>query len=74
MFNCVPSNNMNSFEKVELIRKVEPLYKKDPQQARDLLEGIRGHLVCFPDEFLSQEDLSPPQISKENVVVTIVWT
>ncbi|KAL5960444.1 Phospholipase D1 [Taenia solium] len=74
VFSCVPSNNMNSFEKVDLIRGEEPLYKRDPKKAKELVEGIHGHLVCFPDEFLCEEDLSPPQVSKENVLVTVVWT
>ncbi|VDM16136.1 unnamed protein product [Hydatigera taeniaeformis] len=73
-FSCVPSNNMDSFAKVDMIRSEEPLYKRDPKKAEKLVEGIRGHLVSFPDEFLCEEDLSPPQVSKENVLVTIVWT
>ncbi|EUB58483.1 Phospholipase D2 [Echinococcus granulosus] len=70
VFSCVPSNNMDSFAKVDVIRGVEPLYKRDPKKAKELVQGIHGHVVCFPDEFLCEEDLSPPQVSKENVLVT----
>ncbi|KAM7536021.1 hypothetical protein Aperf_G00000096534 [Anoplocephala perfoliata] len=74
VFACVPSNNMESFDKVAEIRSVEPLYQSDPKKAREMVARVHGHLVRFPEDFLSQEDLTPPQLSKENAVGSIVWT
>lgn len=70
----VPSNNMESFDKVAEIRSVEPMYRSDPKKAKGLIAGLHGHLVKFPEDFLSKEDLTPPQLSKENAIGSIVWT
>uniref|UniRef100_A0A5K3F5I2 Phospholipase D n=1 Tax=Mesocestoides corti TaxID=53468 RepID=A0A5K3F5I2_MESCO len=74
VFSCLPSNELHSFADVKLMRQHDPLFIRDSEQAKQLVKGIRGHLVRYPEDFLRDEDISPPQGSKEIVVPAIVWT
>ena len=51
-----------------------PLAISDPDTARELLKGIRGYLVSFPQDFLAEEDLVPDVGTKEYLLPTAVWT
>jgi phospholipase D1/2 len=53
---------------------LERLCDTDPQQAKEELEAIRGLLVHFPLNFLSEESLLPPLGSKEGMAPTELWT
>uniref|UniRef100_A0A3Q1JJY4 Phospholipase n=1 Tax=Anabas testudineus TaxID=64144 RepID=A0A3Q1JJY4_ANATE len=50
------------------------LDKEDPVRAREELKKIRGFLVQFPLQFLSEQNLLPPIGSKEAMVPMEVWT
>lgn len=53
---------------------IERLCDTDPQQAKEELAAIRGLLVHFPLNFLSEESLLPPLGSKEGMAPTGLWT
>ncbi|KAG7254528.1 hypothetical protein CRUP_010557 [Coryphaenoides rupestris] len=50
------------------------LAQGDPARARDELRKIRGFLVQFPLDFLSEENLMPSVGTKEAMVPTEIWT
>lgn len=50
------------------------LDKEDPVRAQELLKKIRGFLVQFPLEFLSEENLMPSVGTKEAMAPTELWT
>ena len=50
------------------------LAKEDPARSHEELKKIRGFLVQFPLDFLSEENLLPPIGSKEAMVPMEMWT
>ncbi len=61
VFSCLPSNDLHSFADVKVMRQNEPLYTRDPEEAKNLVKGIRGHLVRYPEDFLRDENICPPK-------------
>ncbi|XP_066578460.1 phospholipase D2 [Amia ocellicauda] len=74
VFSCLPSNSIHSLRALKEFSSVERLFQSDPERARRELAGVRGHLVSFPLDFLSEENLLPPLSSKERMVPMEVWT
>ncbi|XP_061105920.1 phospholipase D2 isoform X1 [Conger conger] len=74
VFRCLPSNSIRNLRALRELSTVKHLYQTDPEQARKELEAIRGLLVYFPLDFLSEEYLLPPISSKERIVPMEVWT
>ena len=52
----------------------ERLCDTDPSLANQEMEKIRGLLVHFPLNFLSEENLLPPLGSKEGMAPVGLWT
>ncbi|MGH0183768.1 UNVERIFIED_CONTAM: hypothetical protein FKN15_012697 [Acipenser sinensis] len=74
VFRCLPSDSFPSLRSLKDRAGEEKLANTDPQGAREKLAGVRGHLVQFPLDFLSEESLLPPLNSREGMIPVEVWT
>uniref|UniRef100_A0A672Z9Y9 Phospholipase n=1 Tax=Sphaeramia orbicularis TaxID=375764 RepID=A0A672Z9Y9_9TELE len=74
VFRCLPSSDVRSILELEGYLAKPGLDKEDPSRAREELKKIRGFLVQFPLQFLSEQNLLPPIGSKEAMVPMEVWT
>uniref|UniRef100_A0A674AV78 Phospholipase n=1 Tax=Salmo trutta TaxID=8032 RepID=A0A674AV78_SALTR len=74
VFRCLPCNSVHSMRELKEHSGIERLCDTDPQQAKEELAAIRGLLVHFPLNFLSEESLLPPLGSKEGMAPTGLWT
>ncbi|CDQ76968.1 unnamed protein product [Oncorhynchus mykiss] len=55
VFRCLPCNSVHSMRELKEHSGLERLCDTDPQQAKEELEAVRGLLVHFPLNFLSEE-------------------
>ncbi|XP_038861469.1 phospholipase D2-like isoform X2 [Salvelinus namaycush] len=74
VFRCLPCNSVHSMRELKEHSGTERLCDTDPQQAKEELAAVRGLLVHFPLNFLSEESLLPPLGSKEGMAPTGLWT
>ncbi|VDN10736.1 unnamed protein product [Dibothriocephalus latus] len=75
VFSCLPTDKLHTIEQVKEARLNVPMYLgPEASRAAEMVKEIRGHLVHYPEDFLLDEDLSPPLGSKENVIPEIIWT
>ncbi|XP_047676519.1 phospholipase D1-like isoform X2 [Tachysurus fulvidraco] len=73
VFRCLPSGLVRNLQ--ELVSfQTKPGLDKDPAKAQEMLKKIRGFLVQFPLDFLSEENLMPSVGTKEAMVPTEIWT
>lgn len=74
VFRCLPSSDVRNILELEGYLAKPGLDKEDPARALEELKKIRGFLVQFPLQFLSEQNLLPPIGSKEAMVPMEVWT
>ncbi|XP_063062695.1 phospholipase D1 [Engraulis encrasicolus] len=74
VFRCLPSSDVRNISELEGYLAKPGLEKEDPLRAQEELRKIRGFLVQFPLQFLSEQNLLPPIGSKEAMVPMEVWT
>ncbi|TRY82551.1 hypothetical protein DNTS_005859 [Danionella cerebrum] len=74
VFRCLPSSLVRNKQELLSFQSKPGLDKEDPVKAQELLKKIRGFLVQFPLDFLSEENLMPPVGTKEGMVPTEIWT
>lgn len=74
VFRCLPSSDVRSISELDGFLSKPGLEKEDPAHAQEELKKIRGFLVQFPLQFLSEQNLLPPIGSKEAMVPMDVWT
>uniref|UniRef100_A0A667ZRY5 Phospholipase n=1 Tax=Myripristis murdjan TaxID=586833 RepID=A0A667ZRY5_9TELE len=74
VFRCLPSSDVRNILELDSYRAKPGLEKEDPARAHEELRKIRGFLVQFPLQFLSEQNLLPPIGSKEAMVPMEVWT
>ncbi|KAM9337516.1 phospholipase D1 [Symphorus nematophorus] len=74
VFRCLPSSDVRNILELEGYLARPGLDKEDPARAQEELKKIRGFLVQFPLQFLSEQNLLPPIGSKEAMVPMEVWT
>ncbi|CAB1352613.1 unnamed protein product [Coregonus sp. 'balchen'] len=74
VFRCLPCNSVHNMRELKEHSGLERLCDTDTQQAKEELEAVRGLLVHFPLNFLSEENLLPPLGSKEGMAPTGLWT
>ncbi|KAF3703833.1 Phospholipase D1 [Channa argus] len=74
VFRCLPSSDVHNLLQLESYVAKLGLEREDPSRAREELKKVRGFLVQFPLEFLSEQNLLPPIGSKEAMVPMEVWT
>lgn len=74
VFRCLPSSDVRNILELEGYLAKPGLDKEDPARAQEELKKIRGFVVQFPLQFLSEQNLLPPIGSKEAMVPMEVWT
>ncbi|XP_040926409.1 phospholipase D1 isoform X2 [Betta splendens] len=74
VFRCLPSSDVRNLLELEVYLSKPSLDKEDAARAHEELKKIRGFLVQFPLQFLSEQNLLPPIGSKEAMVPMEVWT
>ena len=74
LFSVIPTNSIPTLRASrEFQTKVRPLVETIGQNVKSKLESIRGNLVIFPTQYLSEEDLQPATITKEGMVPQDLW-
>jgi len=58
-------------DSIASLKDIEAQKMTDTAQARELLKGVRGHLIEFPLNFLSNTKLDPDDIATSIVDVDI---
>ncbi|KAF7700455.1 hypothetical protein HF521_003413 [Silurus meridionalis] len=74
VFRCLPSSFVRNLQELVSFQTKAGLDKEDPVKAQEMLKKIRGFLVQFPLEFLSEQNLMPSVGTKESMVPTEIWT
>ncbi|CAF0776017.1 unnamed protein product [Rotaria sp. Silwood1] len=74
IFNCIPTDSAFTFSQLREIQSSSKLCETNPEEARRLLQSIRGYLVLIPHKFLSKEYLGPRLPAKEILAPTWFWT
>ncbi|XP_072313653.1 phospholipase D1a [Eucyclogobius newberryi] len=74
VFRCLPSSLVRNMTELEQYQTKLGLAQTDLTKAREELKKIRGFLVQFPLDFLSEQNLMPSVGSKEAMVPTEIWT
>uniref|UniRef100_A0A8C3GCJ1 Phospholipase n=1 Tax=Cyclopterus lumpus TaxID=8103 RepID=A0A8C3GCJ1_CYCLU len=74
VFRCLPSSLVRNMSELEQYQSKPGLAQTDLGRAQEELRKIRGFLVQFPLDFLSEENLMPSVGTKEAMVPTEIWT
>ncbi|KAM7376149.1 hypothetical protein PAMP_005894 [Pampus punctatissimus] len=65
VFRCLPSSLVRNMSELEQYQSKPGLAQSDPARAQEELRKIRGFLVQFPLDFLSEHNLMPSVGTKE---------
>uniref|UniRef100_A0A3Q2EC76 Phospholipase n=1 Tax=Cyprinodon variegatus TaxID=28743 RepID=A0A3Q2EC76_CYPVA len=74
VFRCLPSSLVRNMSELEQFQSKPGLAQTDKTRAQEELRKIRGFLVQFPLDFLSEHNLMPSVGTKEAMVPTEIWT
>uniref|UniRef100_A0A667ZJ83 Phospholipase n=1 Tax=Myripristis murdjan TaxID=586833 RepID=A0A667ZJ83_9TELE len=74
VFRCLPSSLVRNMSELEQYQSKPGLAQTDLARAQEELRRIRGFLVQFPLDFLSEQNLMPSVGTKEAMVPTEIWT
>uniref|UniRef100_A0A665WIP7 Phospholipase n=1 Tax=Echeneis naucrates TaxID=173247 RepID=A0A665WIP7_ECHNA len=74
VFRCLPSSLVRNMSELEQFQSKPGLAQTDLTRAQEELRKIRGFLVQFPLDFLSEHNLMPSVGTKEAMVPTEIWT
>uniref|UniRef100_A0AAQ5WXN6 Phospholipase n=1 Tax=Amphiprion ocellaris TaxID=80972 RepID=A0AAQ5WXN6_AMPOC len=74
VFRCLPSSLVRNMSELEQYQSKPGLAQTDLSRAQEELRKIRGFLVQFPLDFLSEHNLMPSVGTKEAMVPTEIWT
>lgn len=74
VFRCLPSSLVRNMSELEQYQSKPGLAQTDQVRAQEELRKIRGFLVQFPLDFLSEQNLMPSVGTKEAMVPTEIWT
>uniref|UniRef100_A0A4W6DL66 Phospholipase n=1 Tax=Lates calcarifer TaxID=8187 RepID=A0A4W6DL66_LATCA len=74
VFRCLPSSLVRNMSELEQYQSKPGLAQSDLTRAQEELRKIRGFLVQFPLDFLSEHNLMPSVGTKESMVPTEIWT
>uniref|UniRef100_A0A674DQH7 Phospholipase n=1 Tax=Salmo trutta TaxID=8032 RepID=A0A674DQH7_SALTR len=74
VFRCLPSSLVRNMSELESYQTNPGLAQSDTGKAQEELRRIRGFLVQFPLDFLSEQNLMPSVGTKEGMVPTEIWT
>ena len=70
IFDCFPDNRFNNFAKLKERKKIKTKedIEKLKKEYNDYAQGIQGHIVEYPIQFLKDEELDIDFFSKENII------
>ncbi|XP_063987421.1 phospholipase D2 [Diachasmimorpha longicaudata] len=74
VFHCIPSDKVTDFSTLKIYQNEAGLCHSDPGTAREILGGVKGHLVDLPLRFLGEETLTPAAGTVEGMMPTSLWT
>uniref|UniRef100_H3CMG2 Phospholipase n=1 Tax=Tetraodon nigroviridis TaxID=99883 RepID=H3CMG2_TETNG len=74
VFRCLPTSLVRNMSELEQYQSSPGLAQTDQARAQEELRKIRGFLVQFPLDFLSEQNLMPSVGTKEAMVPTEIWT
>uniref|UniRef100_A0A8C8DZW5 Phospholipase n=1 Tax=Oryzias sinensis TaxID=183150 RepID=A0A8C8DZW5_9TELE len=74
VFRCLPSSLVRNMSELEKYQTTPGLAQTEKARAQEELRKIRGFLVQFPLDFLSEHNLMPSVGTKESMVPTEIWT
>ncbi|KAM7403400.1 hypothetical protein PAMA_004043 [Pampus argenteus] len=74
VFRSLPSSLVRNMSELEQYQSKPGLAQSDHARAQEELRKIRGFLVQFPLDFLSEHNLMPSVGTKEAMVPTEIWT
>uniref|UniRef100_H2M855 Phospholipase n=1 Tax=Oryzias latipes TaxID=8090 RepID=H2M855_ORYLA len=74
VFRCLPSSLVRNMSELENYQTTPGLAQTEKARAQEELRKIRGFLVQFPLDFLSEHNLMPSVGTKESMVPTEIWT
>uniref|UniRef100_A0A3P9P918 Phospholipase n=1 Tax=Poecilia reticulata TaxID=8081 RepID=A0A3P9P918_POERE len=74
VFRCLPSSLVRNMSELEQFQSKPGLAQTEKARAQEELRKIRGFLVQFPLDFLSEHNLMPSVGTKEAMVPTEIWT
>lgn len=74
VFRCLPCSMVRNMSELEQFQSKPGLAQTDVARAQEELHKIRGFLVQFPLDFLSEHNLMPSVGTKEAMVPTEIWT
>ena len=70
----MPTDHTLSLPQLRELQTQPTLATTDPDEARVLLEKVKGHLVLLPLLFLAAENLTPAAGTREALVPKVLWT
>jgi len=74
LFSVLPTDSISTKKASrELQTKTRPLAETFGRDCQQRLSKIRGRLVNFPLNYLSEEDLQPAALAKEGMVPADMW-
>ncbi|KAK1894191.1 Phospholipase D1 [Dissostichus eleginoides] len=74
VFRSLPSSLVRNMSELEQYQSKPGLAQSDTARAKEELRKIRGFLVQFPLDFLSEQNLMPSVGTKEAMVPMEIWT
>ncbi|KAF6714433.1 Phospholipase D1 [Oryzias melastigma] len=74
VFRCLPTSLVRNMSELEKYQTTPGLAQTEHARAQEELRKIRGFLVQFPLDFLSEHNLMPSVGTKESMVPTEIWT
>lgn len=73
IFGCVPADYVNTLSNFNKQKSNKTLLDTNPELAMKNIKIIQGHLVTFPTNFLSEENLEPAFATRERMVPIETW-
>nr|XP_022292267.1 phospholipase D1-like isoform X3 [Crassostrea virginica] len=73
VFNCIPSDLVLSFSELNQNTSEKTMAETDPDQARNELKKVKGHIVLLPLHFMENESSIIPAMGKEMFLPVDVW-
>lgn len=75
VFRCIPSDKVRNFATLKKYNSDEAaLCKSNVEEAEQRLKNVKGFLVDLPLNFLCEEILTPPGLSREGLISNNLWT
>lgn len=74
VFRCIPNDQVRNFVTLKKYNDEPALCKTNNDESERRLKDVKGFLVDLPLNFLCEELLTPPNLSREGIVGMTLWT